>query len=453
MKKIFAWLLFSIFIIISGRDSFAQVNKSLTFSQIYDENAFSNYQKIPDYVSQLGWSLGKDIDQDYSSISLSYDGSLNIFKNFSDRNYDEHAVNFLWTLQLNKREEGEKEEADSTEEPVKEKAEVAADSASSDSTTNYFYTGSTLSSRFDKAVYDYYDNFYGNSYALLRYSFSQSLIGRARYSLGYRNYFHLSELNNLENAVSLALSSQIDQTALIFEAGGGYKKYFSTTTDTTTFIRKFGGFGSGGSVGRGKGKGGGIVQPPSQGPGGSFRRGAVVTQVGTPGTFQFNFALGFIEQISKESSLGAKYLRRTSPSNKARYVTGQASGFTTNDEIYDDTYGYMGNEFSGFLKQVLPWQLRVTVEPKYFSKTYGRPAYDLPTTDSLGNQIVKQIANQRQDNLFTLTIGVEKQLKFTSGLAQNLTIQITYFYQNNQSNDVYNKFNNQSVTIGFAADF
>ncbi len=450
MKKIFAWLLFSIFI-ISGRGSFAQVTKSLTFSQIYDENAFSNYQKIPDYVSQLGWSLGKDIDQDYSSISLSYDGSLNIFKNFSDRNYHEHAVNFLWTLQLNKREEGEEtEKPDTTEELGPEKGEAAADSASSDSTTNYFYAGSTLSARFDKAAYDYYDNFYGNGYAITRYSFSQSVIGRARYALGYRNYFHLSELNNLENAVLLALSSQMDQTTLIFEAGGGYKKYFSTTTDTTTFIRMFGGFGSGG--GR-RGKVGGIIQPPTQGPGGGFKRGSVVTQVGTPGTAQLTFALGFIEQVSRESSLGAKYLRRTSPSIKARYVTGQAKGYTTNDEIYDDTYGYMSNEFSGFFKQAFPWRLTLTIEPKYFSKTYGRPAYDLPTTDSLGNQILKQIANQRQDNLFTLTIGVEKQFKFTSGLAQNLTVTITYFYLNNQSNDVYNKFSNQSVTVGFAADF
>lgn len=447
--KFFVCLIILVFIVAAPNAVLAQIEKSLSVTGQYDDNVFGNFQKLSDYVTQLYLNLSRDYDKDYSVWSLSYVGNLNLFNKYAFRNYHTHTLGLQYTAQLNP--EGEEEEAeteaDSTERDGSDFSVRTKDSVthvSPDSLKNYFYTGASLAGRFNRDSVNTHDNAYATAFARLRWSLSESFVGRITYNVGYRSYFNLKELNNLENAVLLNMAKQLSGTRLFSEVGFGYKKYFSTTTDTTELIKL--GFTPGGpGSGKGKGKGSG---GSANGGSGQPIRGVVTTQLETPGTSQLTFGVGFAHRAGEETEFGLKYLLRTSPSLDARYVNGQLR-FGPEDEIYDDPYSYRSHEFSGFFRHTFPWLLKMGIEIGYAPKIYGRPAYSLP--DATGQSVVR--ASTREDKRFELTLGLEQEFKWTSGLAKSFSLQLTYSYLNNSSNDEFYHFTNNIVSIGLAADF
>ena len=73
------------------RSALAQLEKSLSITSQYDDNAFGNFQKLSDYVTQLSLNLSGDYDKDYSVWTVSYVGNLNLFNKHAFRNYHAHT--------------------------------------------------------------------------------------------------------------------------------------------------------------------------------------------------------------------------------------------------------------------------------------------------------------------------------------------------------------------------
>jgi hypothetical protein len=422
----------------------AQLETSISATRQHDDNVFGTYQKLSDDVTQFYLNISKDYDGDYNTWTLSYDGNLNLFSTYSFRNYHAHALGLDYQLQLNREEEKEEGE-DSTEAEMGGSVAHSSDSSatpSRDSLNNYFYPGASLSGRFDRDSVDYYDNGYAFGYAKLRWVLSDSLVGHVMYHIGYRNYLNLKELSNLENGVLVNLLSNLGATKLSAVAGYGYKKYFSTTTDTTE-LEKLGVTSGGVGPGKGKAKGRGV------GSGTGVQRGVVITQLSTPGSSLIGFGAGLVQRIGIQTEVGLRYFRQTSPSLNGRYINGQLRGYGPNDEIYDDSYTYRSHLIAGSLKQSFPWAMTLKVDALYMPKTYGRPAFSLP--DSLGQSV--ELSSTRKDERFELSFQLEHAFKFKNGFARTFTIQFGYSFVNNRSNDDFYRFTDNLVSVGIEADF
>jgi len=417
--------LFVLIFLIHAQTVQAQIGINLSLYGLYDANSFENYQKLSDKVSQLFLEVQKDFEGDCSNINIAYRGNLNLFQKFPDRNYHEHAALFNYVLQLNQPDE---EESDSTEmeENNNNSPEAALTATLGDSLQEYLLLGANAGARFDRATYDYHNNISIAGHTQLKHCFSETFVGRAQYNVGYRNYFNLKEMGNWQNVVSLALGKYFTTgTGITLESSFSYKRYLSTVADTTQIPGKP----------PGKGKGGGSEN----------RRGkTIITKYDTPGTSQLVVSLGLLQQVTSKTMVGLKYLQRTNPSDNAHYITRQAQDYIPNDEIYDDYYTYHGNEFSFLLQQELPWTITIAILGNYFIKHYNSPAFDLE-----GNEI----SDKRQDKKIEISFGLSKSLNFLSGFAQGITLELTYHYQRNQSNDEYNDFFNHTVTFGIGADF
>jgi len=426
----------------------AQLGASASVTRQHDDNAFGTYQKLPDDVTQFYLNINKDFDGDDHTWTLLYDGNVNLFSTYSFRNYHTHTLGLDYKLQLNREAEEEIGE-DSTEAEVSGFQSHPGDSLSpppSDSLNNYFYAVASFSGRFDRDTLDYYNNGYASGLATVRWMLSSSLVGHVTYHIGYRSYLNLKDLSNLENGVSISLLSNLGMTRLSAVASYGYKKYFSTTTDTTE-LEKLG--AAPGGVGQGKGKGKGAGGGSGVPQDGEAQRGVVITQLSSPGSSLIGFGVGLVQRIGDNTEIGFRYLRQTSPTLNSRYINGQFSGYGPDDEVYDDTYSYQSHLIAGSLKQSLPWAVSLGIEVLYMPKTYGRPAFSLP--DSLGQSV--QLSSTRKDNRFELSLQLGRSYKFNDGLAKTLTVQLGYSFVNNRSNDEFYRFTNNVVSVGVEADF
>lgn len=432
------------------RETFAQLETSVSATRQHDDNTFGTYQKLSDDVTQFYLNFSKDYDGDYSTWTLSYAGNLNLFDKYSFRNYHVHGLGLDYTLQLNPEEEKEEEE-DSTESELSSSGTHSRDSSaatSNDSLKNYFYAGASLAGRFDRDSVNYYNNGYASSYARLRWLLSDSLVSHVMYLIGYRNYLNLKELSNLENSVVMNLSANLGATKLSATAGYSYKKYLSTTTDTTELV-KLGVTPGGVGPGKGKGKGKGAGSGSGGAQSGEVQRGVVITQLSTPGSSSIGFGAGLVQRIGNQTEVGLRYFRQTSPSLKGRYINGQLRGYGPNDEIYDDSYTYQSHLIVGSLKQSFAWAMTLGIEVLYMPKTYGRPAFSLP--DSLGQSV--ELSSTRKDDRFELGLELEQPFKFKNGFAKTLTIQFGYYFVNNRSNDDFYRFTDNLFSVGIETDF
>lgn len=405
----------------------AQIGINLSLYGVHYENSFENYQQLPDQVSQLFLEVQRDFEGDYSNVNLAYRGNLSLFQQFPARNYHEHNVLFNYALQLNRPvEDAEDTDSSDTDDDNVALPEATLTATLGDSLQEYLSLGANVGGRVDREAYIYHSNVSVAAYAKLKHCFSPTFVGRAQYSAGYRNYLNLEEMSNWQNVASLGLGKYFTTgTGMTLESSFGYKKYLHTVADTTRITGKP----------PGKGKAGGSEN----------RRGRIViTKYDTPGTSQLVVALGLLQQVTSQTMLGLKYLRRMNPSDNAHYITHEAQDFLPNDEIYDDCYSYHGDEFGFSLKQELPWKITMYVLGNYFIKHYNSPAFDLD-----GNEI----SDRRQDKRMEISFGLTKSLHFASGFAQGITFELTYDYQRNQSNDGYNDFFNHTVTLGLGTDF
>ncbi len=116
----------------------------------------------------------------------------------------------------------------------------------------------------------------------------------------------------------------------------------------------------------------------------------------------------------------------------------------SDDEIFDDNYGYEGTSFEITLTQILPWSMMSSLSTSYGNKNYvNRPAYDL--NDNI-------ISNKRVDKLFVTSFMLEKTFS-VSGFINSFSISLLYDYIDNNSNDLFYKHNNNVGAVNFEVGF
>jgi hypothetical protein len=183
----------------------------------------------------------------------------------------------------------------------------------------------------------------------------------------------------------------------------------------------------------GKGKGG--VKPPVP----------VISRFSTPSTTQFVLSAGLVFKVLPQAPLTISWLRRSNPSSDARYVREDAFLGLSEDEIFDDRYGYQANEYRVSFDGTLPGGIRTMNSIAYLTKAYPRTATDLSGAPLSGDP-------QRRDRRFLLRLQALYPF-FRNHAGKGISIGLAYNFIRNQSNNAYHDFNNHQVALVLSGDW
>lgn len=399
MKKILAFFVLALAFGTTVQVS-AQFRTGIALFSSYDDNPFRNYLNRSDYITTTALSF--EYQPEESNFKLFANGNLSLFKDFSDRRYFSNSLGMSYTKPF-----GEEEE-------------------------NAVYAGATYFRRFNKASYDYYDFSQFIGYANLKYylNFSEGMMSRVGYRLRYRGYRNLEEFSYLEHYGFVQVSKFFEsKTTLLFELNLGNKNYVSslgsmfTTTDGMT---------DGGMMGSSMNR---RMNPNTR-----------YVSYSRPTTTQLFGIARVAQSLSQTTGLSVQYLRRWDVSERTRFLSGGAVDFQGDEELWDDPYGYQGNEYNVTLTQHLPWNMTARVSTDYLAKDYARRTFTATDTDIPTGPL-------RSDTRFVTGLELKKTFDGAWAFFDGITISATYYYLRNSSNDAYFDFRNNSVSIGIVTRF
>lgn len=380
--------------------TWGQFRTSVSLFSSYDDNPFRNSFQRPDYITTGVLSL--EYIPNELSLRFFATGNLSMFKEFSDRRYFSNTVGISYTKPF-----GEDEE-------------------------NALYAGTSYFMRFNRASYDYYDFSQFIGYVNLKYylDYSKGLMSRAGYRLRYRDYKNLEEFSYLEHYGFVQISKFFEsKTTVLAELDLGNKNYVLTLGSMFT---------APGSMNEGGMMGGWMN--------GRMNQNTRYISYSRPSTTQLIGILRVAQSLTQTTGLSLQYLRRWDVSERTRFLSGGAVDFQGDEELWDDPYGYQGNEYNITLTQHLPWEITARLSTDYLAKDYARRTFTATDTDTPTGPL-------RSDTRFVVGVDVRKSFGEALGFFDGFTISLSYFYQRNKSNDPYYDFRNNSLNIGLATQF
>jgi len=126
--------------------------------------------------------------------------------------------------------------------------------------------------------------------------------------------------------------------------------------------------------------------------------------------------------------------------DKDVYISGLSSGYSSENDLYDDRYGYESVELGGMLSCQLAHTLLFRIGYDYADKKYQQMPLDLD-----GNLIAG--VGSRGDTVKQLWGRAEKRFSF-AGNQRQLTLYSEYTWLKNDSNDLSFRYNASSMTVG-----
>jgi hypothetical protein len=127
------------------------------------------------------------------------------------------------------------------------------------------------------------------------------------------------------------------------------------------------------------------------------------------------------------------------------YVSGLSPRYFSENDLYDDRYGYESRECGGMLSCRLPHALVLRIGYDYADKSYLQMPLDLD-----GNLILSEGA--RHDTISGIWGRAEKRFSF-SGTKRQLNLYGEYKWLRNSSNDPFYRYSGSATAIGVAVIF
>jgi len=428
----------------------AQFNASIYATSTYDDNSWAFYEKRADVYHQIFLSLSRDFGAEYSFHQAFYYGARVLFRTYHTRTYNQQTAGLYseWQLDYLGDDGDEEEENAEDEEDAGDAGEETRNSrtvpressvvrgparrdpalpprppadAFNDSLVTYLITKPFVSGRFDRKEFAFYDFRRAALNVLLRRHIAGPLMGRLQYEFGYKQYPSFVQFTHIENEVSSVLNFRIlPATEVYGSAGFGLKSYTETVYDTV-FIE----VGNGG-----KGKGG--VKPKKK----------IVSEYSTPAAGQLALSLGVVQTAAPGVVLGASWARRINTADQARYLDRRGRPGATEDEIFEDRYGYEADEALLTFSAVVAGRLTLEAEAGAAARRYPRNAADLYGEDLPGSP-------QRRDSRYSFIIRAAHPLFSRADGSAFLSLGAGYRYLRNSSNDAYHDYHvNQAWISG-----
>ena len=379
----------------------AQWTKSLGVNTSYDANAFRNYQGMSDYATRFSWYLAKDGGGETWQSRFFYRGSFILFAQYDERNYHAHRGGLALSRRLG------------------ENGDVL----------NF---GLNAGLRANGELYDYYNFKEVSAYGNVKWYAGVASIVQLGYKLRARSYDNLPELTYAEHTLFGRYTHFLPtKTTVMLEANLGRKQYRQTLTQSGTFPgSEDGGYGRhrGGMGHMGRGLGDMHADTGTQ---------AAVSQL----VAQLRLA----QSLTSTTGLSVDLLLRRNPGDGIRYLAGQVSGYTTEDELFDDRYGYESEELAGTLTQLLPWNLTLKAGFEARWKDYvNRPALDL-------NGEPLPTGELRRDRQVFGWLTLSKSFDLHHN--RYLDFIATFDWVDNRSNDPYYAYRGSVVSVGVSTSF
>ena len=426
---------------------------NLSTSTAHDENIFDIYFPTSDQITQFQLETSKDWDFDQLSLTGTYTGAFELFRDLPARNYHVHVLSLGAAYHFENSEEsgessGEREDTlsengeTSPAVPLPPPGGMPALTAHTDSADRFLYFALTGGSQFDRnESTDFgnpskYDNSIIEASAALRQPVGTRFSLRPSYVFSYHAYPNVSVVTNLQNILGLQFGSD-------FVPGGwialvpqfAFKDYTGSSMYTDTVL-----FRNSGGHGKGFGNGNGGIKV----------RTFTFT---TPSVRQFFLTLLWKQVIMSGTELVSLYTRFGPPSAGARIIPqqlrgggearGVAGSFASGSEIFDDHFAYSADAITVQLSQSLPFGFSLRAQQVFQSKAYTLAAKDL--ADSV------TISNQRADRRYETGITVSRT--FSDGGGRSLKPQLEFHHLRNDSNDPYYQFEKNIILFGIEFDF
>jgi hypothetical protein len=346
---------------------------------IVDNNAFNTSQQIPDRITALSFSAGHAWETEKSLTTLSYEGAFNYFALLPARTNHVHEFGVQYEHMIDEEREF------------------------------LFETGGAYSIRSNRPDFRIFDFSQLTLSAQTRGHVSDGVLLKGGYAFRSLRLAQADDFNYAEHLLfASAALSVASRTTAIVESDFGLKKYL--TPNPTPLSMQTGG--------RSSGKMGGLTVPQVSQLMGLLRIGQGLSE-----------ATGL--------SLTGQYL--WSLQKESRYLI-MDEGVLTDDELFDDHYGYEGGSLMMMLTQTFPAGAKAQCSASIQDRRYGsRPAFDLAGT---------QIAAQRRDSRMVFTLALEKEF---ATLFLHVRTEASHIV--NLSNDALYDYRNSLVSIHLAFEY
>jgi hypothetical protein len=355
----------------------AQWSAGAYLGTLLDDNAFNNAMQLGDRITELSLQTAYGWETDASDVQLFYTGIGNFFTLVPSRTFYEHSTGMTYSQLFGANE------------------------------ASLLNTGGSFSIRSNRDEYTLYDHSQLALYLNMRHYLSEMFMLKGGYSFRSAWFAELSDFNYAEHVAFLQGAVSLPtKTTVMLQADLDYKKYMTPNADSVS---------SGGS---GKGKQRAIVS--------------------TPGVTQLIGTLKIAQGVAQGTGLSLTGQYQVSLEKELRYLT-FSDGRLTDDELFDDHYGYEGPLGSLVVTQLLPADIRLLISGTVQQRRYSdRPAYDLTGV---------VVAPQRIDNRSTFSVSIDKPI-------ESLGLRLTLIYDHiiNASNDSFYDYRNNAVAarISFA---
>ncbi|MBN2415305.1 hypothetical protein JXO52_05665 [bacterium] len=380
---------------------FSQTGVSVSMQTVFDQNAFRNYEQLPDIISQPDVILYHILPNRYGSLNLFYNGSASIFRDYSVRQYYHHSFGLTGSTLFS---------------PVAPRL-------------NY---GIQAGRRFNRIEYNYYDYQHLDAHCDAQFDNHESYTFTIGTRFRMREYRYLPEFSNNEWSAHLKAGLYLKTSStIIVQAQAGYKSFVEEQIDAVAVEEM-----DWSSRGPGRGKG------PNAGTSGTESAASDVRVI-SPGNSVFQLAGSFrlSQSIGSRTGMAIVYRLQRNQAGAGRVLSGQDAGYETNDDLFDDPYSYDLDELSAELTRILPFSARLQFAAAYSEKEYKRPVYDL--TGVLEEGVT------RFDEVWMYWGTLQKTIPLRRVLT-SITLSLTFMMLDNGSNDPYYRYTNRITSIGLS---
>ena len=413
-KKYLVWPIIWAFFLASP--CYAQFDISLNQNIYYDDHIYKNYLDIADMVNQTSLKIGYRHTWLNWHFYPTYNGNVYFFRDESDHTFHVHYTG----LTINRMFGANR---------------------------NYFNMGFNFSKRYNKNTFNLYDLNDMNGYANIQSKIVLGFLMNIGYNFQDRHFINLSQYSYVEHSAFLRLSKFLPtKTTIIFETDFGYKKYSGKTTITkiqeTIYTNDpVSSKGKGRGYGYGRGK---------DSPGNPKQDSTIITSLiyiaEVPFAKQGQTRIRIAQAIGSDAGVGIEFLKRWNPTKNNRYISGQESGYTEDDELFDDVYSFESAEWSAFLSQKMPYTIIFRLGANISLKNYP----NIPALNMLGERKLPYSDRKDQKNVYWSSL--QKRFLGTylfKGFVMNLQLE----YVSNRSNDPFYQYEGLVFSAGLGLEF
>ena len=378
-------LLFLIIFLLTGSTIIkAQVSGMAGYSAFADDNPQRTSEGTSEFINTYLAELNLQLFN--RDLYLTYSGGYSAYTKLDSMSFQLHSFELSYAFSTS---------ADSIED------------------SQNIYTSLSYSLKRGKDDYAVYDYSQVNAFINGRFPLAETFfISSGLYST-YKSFPSLNSLTHFENVISLQLSKFFNSGTGIFMDNSLGSMNYSYTQEGT------------GSSGHGSGR-----RKSSNSSGMDISYNVI----------QLRNGIRISQSVFENTGMAARYLHRENlKDNKGMYLS-SAYIYSGDDELWDDSYGFSGNEFCVKLTQNLPYDIIIKAGADYSSRHYTNNA-----ADSLN-------ISERRDEKIVFTAGMSKTF-YELPLLSSLEVTVEYMFINNKSNQLLFAYKNNLFMIGVQAGF